>query len=138
MSEALHQQALFQWARNPAIVKTYPAIDLLEGTLNGVKLTIGQAGKAKAAGMLKGVHDVRLPVARGGYFGLSIEMKFGRNKMTDEQIWYANRLGEEGWSTHVAYDWTTARDTIIWYLELPATTRDANIFARSGSIIETS
>jgi len=137
MSEALHQQALFEWARHPATVKKYPDIDLLEGTMNGVKLTIGQAGKAKAAGMLKGVHDVRLPVARGGYFGLSVEMKFGRNKMTAEQIWYANRLAENGWSVHTVYEWTSARFLIQWYLTLPATKLDANIFARSGSIIKT-
>lgn len=137
MSEAQHQAALFQWARNPATVKTYPDIDLLEGTLNGVKLTIGQAGKAKAAGMLKGVHDVRLPVARGGFIGLSIEMKFGRNKMTDEQIWYANRLKENGWSVHTAYDWTSARDILVWYLGPPATKREPIFFAHDGSIIET-
>jgi len=138
MSEALHQQALFQWARNPAIVKTYPDIDLLEGTMNGVKLTIGQAGKAKAAGMLKGVHDVRLPVARGGYFGLSIEMKFGRNKMTDEQIWYANRLTENGWFVHTAYNWQAASFVIEWYLGLPETKRDRIFFECAGSINETS
>jgi len=138
MSEAHHQAALFEWARNPVILKAYPSIDLLEGTLNGVRLTVAQSGKAKAAGMLKGVHDVRLPVARGGYFGLSIEMKFGRNKMTDEQVWYANRLTQEGWSVHTAWDWITARDTIVWYFGLPETPRDLKNCARNGSITKTS
>lgn len=138
MSEFNHQAALFAWARNPAVLKQYPSLDLLEGSMNGVKLTIGQAGKAKAAGMLKGAHDIRLPVARGGYLGLSIEMKHGRNKLTDEQIWYANRLREEGWSVHAAWEWTTARDTIIWYLGLHETNRDANFFALCGSEIEPS
>lgn len=55
------QCALIEWARIPAVVAQYPGIDLLEGSMNGVKLSKAQAGKAKAAGMLTGAHDVRLP-----------------------------------------------------------------------------
>jgi hypothetical protein len=116
MSEHAQQCALFQWARLPAVVKAYPGIDLLEGTLNGVRLTKGQAGKAKAAGMLNGVHDVRLPVARGPYRGLSIEMKWGHNKPTDEQVWYGDRLRSEGWRVETCWDWIAARDVIVEYL----------------------
>lgn len=116
MSEFQHQCALFEWARLPAVIAQYPGIDLLEGTMNGVKLTKAQAGKAKAAGMLKGVHDVRLPVARGVHRGLSIEMKYGRNQMTDEQRWYGVRLREEGWRVETCWDWLTARNLIIEYL----------------------
>lgn len=116
MSEAAHQIALCQWARNPAIQKQYPGIDLLEASLNGVKLSKAQAGKAKAAGMLKGAWDLNLPVARGPYHGCRIEMKFGRNSTTDEQDWYGQRLREEGWYTAVCYNWLAARDEIIKYL----------------------
>lgn len=116
MSEFQHQAALFEWARLPAVQAQFPGIDLLEGTMNGVKLTKAQAGKAKAAGMLKGVHDVRLPVARGVYRGLSIEMKYGRNDLTDEQRWYGERLREEGWRVETCRDWLTARNLIIEYL----------------------
>jgi hypothetical protein len=116
MSEHAHQSALFAWGRLPSVIAAYPGIDLLEGTMNGVKLTKAQAGKAKAAGMLKGSHDVRLPVARGPYRGLSIEMKFGRNKQTDEQIWYGERMRQEWWRVEVCYDWIAARDIIIEYL----------------------
>lgn len=117
MSEFAHQVALFDWARIPAIVSKYKGIDLLEGSMNGVKLTKGQAGKAKAAGMLKGSHDIKLPVARGGYIGLSIEMKYGKNKPTPEQLAYGKRLENEGWKVAYCWSWPEAKDVIVDYLE---------------------
>ena len=115
------QAALFAWARLPAVLAKYRGIDLLEGSMNGVKLSAAQAGKAKAAGMLKGAHDVTLPVARGGFIGLSIELKAGKNMPTDEQKDYANRLLDEGWKVLFIWDdWTLAKDEIEAYLALPA------------------
>ncbi|QOQ37827.1 hypothetical protein KMC46_gp58 [Ralstonia phage Gamede] len=116
------QCALFEWARIPAVVAQYPGIDLLEGSMNGVKLSKAQAGKAKAAGMLKGAHDVRLPVARGGYIGLSVEMKAGKNKPTTEQLWYGERLEAEGHCVRYAWTWPEAKDAIVEYLSLPRRT----------------
>jgi hypothetical protein len=109
------QCALFIWSRYER--RKYPALDLLEGSMNGVHLTKAQAGKAKAAGMLQGSHDVKLPVKRGGYIGLSIELKYGKNKPTTEQIWYGDRLTEEGWYVCYFWSWTEAADTIKAYLE---------------------
>lgn len=128
MSEHAHQAALTSWARRPDVQRQYPGIDLLEASLNGVALTKAQAGKAKAAGMLKGALDLNLPVARGPYHGLRVEMKFGKNKMTTEQEWYAGRLREEGWKVATCWDWLEARAVIIGYL----TQRD--LFAMDGAL----
>lgn len=127
--EFQEQAALFSWARNPAVVRLYPDLALMSCSLNGVKLSKAQAGKAKAAGMLKGEHDVRLPVARGGYIGLSIEMKVNDNRPTPEQIGYGNRLMAEGWCIRYCWSWTEAQDEILAYLALPRTT-----LVGSGSI----
>jgi hypothetical protein len=111
------QAALFTWARIPSVLAQHPALALLEGSMNGVRLTAAQAGKAKAAGMLKGSHDIRLPVARGEHIGLSIELKAGKNKPSEEQIDYGIRLTAEGWM--VAYvwdDWTEVKAIILGYL----------------------
>jgi hypothetical protein len=116
MSEHANQVALITWARMKPVIAAYPGIDLLEASLNGVKLTKAQAGKAKAAGMLKGALDLNLPVARGPYHGMRIEMKFGKNDMTDEQRWHAKRLQEEGWKVVTCWTWTEARDAIVEYL----------------------
>lgn len=116
--EHAEQAALIEWARNPAVVSKYPGIDLLSCSLNGVKLSKAQAGKAKAAGMLAGEHDLSLPVARGRYIGLSIEMKYGRNKPTEEQRWYGQRLEDEGWMVRYCWSWPEAQQIIEYYLTL--------------------
>ena len=117
--EFLMQSALITWARNPAVMAKYPGINLLEGSLNGVKLTAAQAGKAKAAGMLKGSHDLRLPVPRGGFTGLSIELKAGKNKPTPEQIAYGEALIEHGWKVLYIWNyWEEVKDEIERYMRL--------------------
>lgn len=117
--EFQNQAALFAWARSPAVARQYPALRLMSCSLNGVKLTTAQAGKAKAAGMLAGEHDVRLPVARGRWIGLSIEMKAGDNRPTKAQLDYGEALEAEGWRVAYCWSWTEARDIIIEYLSLP-------------------
>lgn len=114
--EFLMQSALFNWA---ALLRPVcPELKLLRGSMNGVHLTPAQAAKAKAAGMLKGEHDVTLPVIRGGYTGLSIELKVGDNKPTRDQLDYGARLKAEGWYvTYIWDDWTRAADLIKKYLE---------------------
>ena len=116
--EQQNQEALFSWARNPATLAKYPALDLLSSSLNGVKLTMMQAVFAKRGGMLKGEWDIRLPVARGQYIGLVIEMKAGKNKLTAEQKTYEMRMKEEGHYTAVCYDWVSAKAIIEGYLEM--------------------
>jgi hypothetical protein len=67
--------------------------------------------------MLKGEHDITLPVARGEYHGLSIELKAGKNKPTPEQLEYGERLKAEGWYVAYSWDWQEAADIIKKYLE---------------------
>lgn len=67
------QVAIFKWARH--YQRKYPELHLLNGSLNGVRLTIGQAVKAKKAGMKKGFPDISLPVPKSRYHGLYIELK---------------------------------------------------------------
>lgn len=115
------QAALFTWARTPCVQARWPGLDLLEGSMNGMRLTQSQSGKAKATGMLKGAHDLTLPVARGQYIGLSIELKAQKNKPTVEQVDYGDRLEAEGWKVLYMWDdWTKVRDEIEAYLSLPA------------------
>lgn len=114
-----HQAALFEWARNPAVVKSLPGIELLEGSMNGVKLDAVQAKKAKAAGMLTGSHDVRLPVARGQWIGFSAELKYGDNRPSPDQLKVGEALEREGWLVGYFWDWVVLREAIIEYLNQP-------------------
>lgn len=117
--EFQEQKALFQW--RDVMVRAHPELKLLEGSMNGVRLSTAQAGKAKAAGMLKGSHDITLPVARGGYIGLSIELKVGHNKPSTEQIQVGSWLAEEGHLVRYCWGWEAAREEIVAYLALPRT-----------------
>lgn len=119
--EHLEQCALFSWIRNPATLRKHPELHLASCSLNGVKLSKAQAGKAKAAGMLAGEHDVRLPVARGGYTCLSIEMKAGDNRPTADQLKYGANLEAEGGCVRYCWSWTEAKLAIEQYLALPKT-----------------
>ena len=109
------QCALFNWAE--LLENVYPVLRLLRGSLNGVPLSKAVAGKAKAAGMKKGEHDVTFPAPRCGYTGLSIELKYGRNKPTQDQLDYGNALIAEGWYVAYCWEWTDAADLIKRYLE---------------------
>ncbi|QMV32656.1 hypothetical protein F1_00030 [Ralstonia phage Heva] len=116
------QAALIAWCRIPANIAHYPGLDLISASLNGVKLSKAQAGKAKAAGMLAGEHDLRIPVPRGGYVGLVIEMKANNGRPTTAQLWYGERMEAEGHCVRYAWTWPEAKDAIVEYLSLPRRT----------------
>jgi hypothetical protein len=111
-----NQCALFEWARIPTVQRQYPGLDLLSCSLNGIRLTLGQARKASQSGMLSGEFDVRLPVARGGYHSLTIEFKFGKGRASKNQLWYHKRMEEEGVFARFVWSWIEAKDLIIRYL----------------------
>ena len=93
-SEFEEQAAIVKWARLMAV--QYPELKLLNASANGVRLTKAQAGKAKAAGMVAGWPDLNLPVARGGFNGLYIELKVGRRKPEAHQVDILKALAAQG------------------------------------------
>ena len=113
-TEYQEQCALFEWA--DANQSTYPQLANMFATLNGIRLPIGLAVKAKKQGNKKGVPDVFLDWPRYPYKGLRIEMKVGKNKRTKEQVEWAQRLIECGYCVYVCYGWEEAREIILKYL----------------------
>lgn len=117
--EGQEQAQLFLWAH--ARIEEDPIkwrdLDLMHCSLNGVKLTKGQAGKAKAQGMRAGIPDIFLPVPRGNWHGLYIEMKFGSNKPKGEQADVIERLDRLGYKMVVSWSWQAARDVITAYYD---------------------
>ena len=114
MSEHDEQVRLFNWAASWA--DEYPELDLLYAIPNGGFRHRATAARLKAEGVRAGVPDVCLPVARGGYHGLYIEMKYGRNKPTKKQRQWLDRLAEEGHKTAVCYGYSDAQVEIVNYL----------------------
>ena len=68
-------------------------------------------------GASKGVPDLCLPVARGGFHGLYIELKRVKGgKISPEQYEWMGRLSNEGYRVEVCYGADEARAVILSYL----------------------
>ena len=81
--EAREQEALFRWAGFAA--GTMPELNLLYHIPNGGSRNKAEAANLKRQGVRAGVPDLFLPVARGGYHGPYIELKFEKNKTSKNQ-----------------------------------------------------
>lgn len=120
MSEHDEQVSLFRWAEVAAA--RYPELALLHAVPNAGGYTGGYRQNARrVAAMLRegvrpGVPDICLPVARKGFHGLYIELKYGKNKATQAQTWWLDALSRQGYYSHVCRGWEEARATIESYL----------------------
>jgi len=112
--EVDEQIALFEWAG--LMESRIPELKLLNGSLNGVRITIGQAMKMRRAGMKKGYPDIFLPVRKGRYSGLYIELKRikGGSVKPEQKEWLSD-LSMQGFKTCVCKGFDEARGEIERY-----------------------
>ena len=82
---------------------------------NEGKRSLSYAARMKRMGLRSGFPDLLVPLARGGYHGLFIEMKYGKNKTTKEQKEWLDRLSAEGYACAVCYNAAEAIKTIESY-----------------------
>ena len=107
----------------------YPDLALAYHVPNGAnygpnpKLRVIQATRMRRIGLKKGVPDVVIPIARGGYHGLYIEMKRTKqgSEWTEEQKWYAMALTRQGYKTELCYGATPAIKAVADYMMQPPT-----------------
>lgn len=97
--EAIEQERVIKWARDNE--NNYPFLWLLHSSLNGVKLSKNQAGRAKTQGMLSGVPDLFLPVPKKGFHGLFIEMKSQQGRVSVSQSRFLSVTNELGYQSIV-------------------------------------
>lgn len=114
--EADQQRKLFQWTT--FIRAKYPEIDLMFHIPNGGSRNKLEAANLKKQGVKAGVPDLFLPVSRGGYHGLFIELKHGKNKPTEKQTEWLKSLNEQGYAVAVCYGCNEASKKILKYLKL--------------------
>lgn len=113
--EYYEQCAVIEWSERQKC--TIPELELLTASLAGVRLPIGLAMKAKRSGMKKDMPDLHLPVARGGYHALFIEMKEPKKgRVRPGQQAMHERLNYEGNLCVVAYGQEEAIRIIKNYL----------------------
>ena len=111
--ELAEQIKIFNWAR---YVDKRPELALLHSIPNGGYRAIGEASRLKASGVLAGVPDICLPVARGGYHGLYIELKTSTGRVSADQKIVIARLQEQGYQVEICRGAEEAIDTIKKYL----------------------
>ena len=114
MSEHTEQCALVQWAAYAAA--EFPELHWLHSSLNGARLTPGQAGRQSAAGMVAGVADLFLPVAGRGAVGLYLEMKVKGGRQSVEQKAFEAFVVEQGYRYVLAWSWHEAAAAVLDHL----------------------
>jgi VRR-NUC domain len=112
MSEHNTQAAFFNWLALSKI----DGVELAYAVPNGGARHPAVAAKLKKEGVKAGIPDVVLPVARGGFIGLSIEFKHGDGSPSKEQRERINAWQKEGWCVTLCWDWQAATRFVIGYL----------------------
>lgn len=114
-------RALWEWAQHVPVLR-----DCLFHIPNGGKRGKTEAARMKGIGVRAGVHDYHLPVPRGPFIGLWIEMKAGDNRPTTDQRSWGRRMVTQGHAVFYCWSWLAAKDVIEHYLLLPAPERSCS------------
>jgi VRR-NUC domain. len=115
--ESEEQQALFEWAN--LMSKKAPELNLLVAIPNGGLRNKAVAVRLRAEGTRKGFPDMILPVARGDYHSLAVELKRTKGgRIAPEQQRWLNDLSAQGWKAVVCYGFDDAKKIIEEYLKL--------------------
>lgn len=122
-TESAHQIALFCWAAQN--FDACPELRLMFHIPNGGERNKIVAAKLKAEGVKSAIPDIFLPVPRGTWHGLFIELKKPKNhkgsagKATDEQLAMIDALRQQGYGAVVCIGFEEARATVMSYLRYP-------------------
>lgn len=115
-SESVEQQWLFRWAAMQA--GALPELRLLYHVPNEGKRSRAGGMRAKAEGLRSGVPDICLPVARGAWHGLYIELKRQKGgRLTKEQGEWLEALREQGYRAEVCHGFDEASELLMDYLK---------------------
>lgn len=133
--EHCEQVALVQWsawmcfrARAGEVPREFETLDWLFAIPNGGDRDRIVAGRMKAEGVKSGVSDLCLPVARGGYFGLWIEMKrHDGGTVSETQTKFLSFVGEQGYANVICYGVEPAIHAIKKYLALKPTLKGKTV-----------
>ena len=110
-TEHAEQCAVIEWCNLHAIAKHIFAIP------NGSNKSPAAAAKFKREGLRSGIPDLFLPVPRGVFCGLFLEMKRTKGSVTSkEQFIWLEYLNERGYKTEICKGADEAIATIKEYL----------------------
>lgn len=110
LNEHQEQKVLVRWFR-----LAYPSLVLFAIPNGGARAKI-TAARLKDEGVLAGVSDLFLMAARGGYYGLFIEMKAVNGKLSTTQKQFVAEAHKAGYRAVVCYGFKEAQENINNYL----------------------
>jgi len=116
-SEYSEQCAIFNWVKFRS--KKIPELDLLYASANGGKRNLTVAVKLKKSGVRAGIPDLTLPIARGGYHALYIELKIKGGSVSKVQKKWIEKLRAQHNKVEVCFGFEEAAMLIEKYLEMP-------------------
>lgn len=99
ISESKMQATIIRWTDTAQL--KYPELALLFHIPNERRCTPIQGAQLKRMGVKSGVPDLCLPVARGAYHGLWIEVKTPKGRVSDNQKWWLCQLERNGYCVYV-------------------------------------
>ena len=111
-----HQEAVALMELVRSHEADHPELGLFFAIPNGGDRHKATAGKMRAEGVRPGVPDYALPVPRGEYHGLYIELKSLAGAASREQKVWIQRLREQGYRAEVARGCGQAWDILCAYL----------------------
>lgn len=115
--EAQEQKALFTWAAFN--LGTHPELQLMFAIPNGGSRDRREAHNLRMQGVKAGVPDICLPVPRGAYHGMYIELKRTTGgRLSDEQKIWLDQLEKQGYKAACCRGYGEARQLIERYLDL--------------------
>jgi len=98
-------------------VKKWPELALLYHIPNGGSRSAIEGHRFKLQGVLPGIPDYHLPVARKGFHGLYIELKRIGGVVAPNQLALHNELKKQGYAVEVCYGAQSALNVLINYLQ---------------------
>ncbi|MHB1933646.1 MAG: VRR-NUC domain-containing protein [Leptospirillum sp.] len=122
-SEASEQRVLFEWAELNS--SRIPELICLFSVPNGGSRHLLEAINLKRTGTKSGIPDVVLPVPRGQFHGLFLELKKtslrpkttkSKGGVSETQLDWIIRLRSQGYAVQVCYGASDAISTILRYL----------------------
>lgn len=119
-AEQREQVNLIRWTQDPEVRMKYPELKLMYHVPNERKCSPQQGRMLKWMGVKSGVPDLCLPVPRGGYHGLYIEMKSLEKSASAsaDQRWWVEELIAQKYVACVCKGWEYARDVILRYMDM--------------------
>jgi hypothetical protein len=119
-SEHDMQVSVFDWAM--VACRTYPDLVWLYAIPNAGKRSPQAARWMIAEGLRKGVPDVCLPAAHGGFTHLYIEHKRGNEKPLEHQLGWHKAMRARGALVCISRSFEQSRRILVWYCELAVST----------------